>query len=45
MVPLLFIFLMSAFAENLEDIWEKNDLKKWNFNEFLMIILRRKKES
>ena len=33
---------MSAFSENLEDIWEENDLKKWNFNEFLMIIFEKK---
>ena len=37
-------FLMAAFTESLEDIWEDNAPKKENFNECPTMILRRGEE-
>ena len=44
MAPVIYLFLMAAFAENLEEIWEDNSLKKLNFNECLTMILTMEKE-
>ena len=32
MATVLFLFLVAAFDEILEKIWEENFLKYWNFN-------------